>query len=127
MSVSKLHFTVGERNYNFTVEVAQTEEERKIGLMHRYELAADHGMLFDLGTSDDAVGMWMKNTYIPLDIIFLDDRGKVLSIAKNTTPLSRTIIPAPRGARYAVELNAGTANAISLTAGNTAHHPLWLE
>ncbi len=76
----------------FSVEMATTEEEKTTGLMYRKELADGKGMLFDF-TPEQEVSMWMKNTYISLDMIFIRADGRILRIAENTEPMSTKIIP----------------------------------
>lgn len=83
----------------FSVELATTEREKETGLMYRKELADGKGMLFDFSPEQE-VSMWMKNTYIPLDMIFIRADGRILRIAENTEPLSTKIIPS-RGSRRA--------------------------
>jgi uncharacterized membrane protein (UPF0127 family) len=103
--------------HKFMVEVMRTEAERERGLMFRRFLPQDRGMLFDFKRTD-AVAMWMKNTYIPLDMIFMDKAGRVTHIARDAEPLSERIIPS-HGPVYAVlELNAGAARAIGLKEGD---------
>src|SRR5664279_6439974 len=75
----------------FSVEMATTEEEKTTGLMYRKELADGKGMLFDFSPPQE-VSMWMKNTYISLDMIFIRADGRILRIAENTEPLSTRII-----------------------------------
>jgi len=77
------------------VEVMHTEQERERGLMYRKYLPKDRGMLFDFPV-EQPVMMWMKNTYIPLDMVFVDHNGRVVGIARNAEPLSETIIPPAR-------------------------------
>src|SRR5260370_6032617 len=76
----------------FSVEMATTEQEKETGLMYRKELPDGKGMLFDF-SPEQQVSMWMKNTYIPLDMIFIGADGRILRIAENTDPLPTTIIP----------------------------------
>lgn len=85
--------------------------------MHRKFLEADAGMLFDFGRSTP-VSMWMKNTYIPLDMIFISEEGTVRRIAENTTPLSTDIISSNSRVRYVLEVNAGTAKKVKLKPGD---------
>lgn len=82
----------------FSVEVATTEEEKQTGLMYRKELADGKGMLFDFNPEQE-VSMWMKNTYVSLDMIFIRADGRILRIAENTEPMSTKIISSrgPRG------------------------------
>ena len=87
----------------FSVEMATTEEEKTTGLMYRKELADGKGMLFDFSPEQE-VSMWMKNTYIPLDMIFIRADGRILRIAENTEPLSTRIIPSGGLAKAVLEL-----------------------
>lgn len=90
------------------VEIADTPAERRQGLMYRRSLAPDHGMLF-LFPRADRSSFWMKNTYIPLDIVFVGPDSQVVSIARNTRIMSEETI-APNGPKqYVVEVNAGYA------------------
>ena len=92
----------------FAVEIAVTNEERARGLMYRKELAEGRGMLFDFAP-DQEVSMWMKNTYISLDMIFIQGDGRILRIAENTKPLSEAIISSNGQVRGVLEVIAGTA------------------
>lgn len=101
------------------VEMAVSAEQRRVGLMGRVELAARHGMLFDFGTPTLAT-MWMKNTLLSLDMLFLDAQGEVVWIGERTVPGSLALIAAPRPVRYVLELNGGEARALGLAAGDRA-------
>lgn len=90
------------------VEIARTRQELSRGLMWRTELEADAGMLF-VFDNDAPLTFWMKNTPLPLDIIFLDSRGTVLNVAAETTPYSEAPIRSSGPARYVLEVNAGYA------------------
>jgi len=90
------------------VEIARTSEELSRGLMYRNELDADAGMLFVFGDSAPRT-FWMKNTPLPLDILFLDDTGTVLNVAASTTPYSEAPLRSAGPARYVLEVNAGFA------------------
>ena len=92
----------------FSVEVMRTPEERAKGLMYRRELPEGRGMLFDF-SPEQPVSMWMKNTYISLDMIFIRADGRIVRIAENTTPESETIIPAGRPVRGVLEVIGGTS------------------
>jgi uncharacterized membrane protein (UPF0127 family) len=102
----------------FTVEWALTAEERAQGLMFRKEMAPDHGMVFDF-VVDEPVFFWMKNTPLPLDIVFIHSNGTVARIARNTTPFSERNIPSGVPVRYVLEVVAGTADRIGLVGGDT--------
>ncbi len=108
--------TAGER-IRFNVEIAETPEQRGQGLMFRESLAADSGMLFDFGRTT-AVGMWMKNTLIPLDMLFIEGDGRIVAIAQNTIPYSENIIEAPAPVRAILELNGGTAARLGIASGD---------
>ncbi len=91
----------------FTLEVADDNSERQTGLMHRRSMAADHGMIF-VFPSESMREFWMKNTHIPLDILYLDKAGKIVSIRK-LEPLNERSVSSIFPAQYAIELNQGAA------------------
>jgi uncharacterized membrane protein (UPF0127 family) len=108
----------------FSVEMATTEEEKTTGLMYRKELADGRGMLFDFSPEQE-VSMWMKNTFIPLDMIFIRADGRILRIAENTEPQSLTIIPSNGLAKGVLEVIAGTAKKYGIAPGDRVAHPLF--
>jgi uncharacterized membrane protein (UPF0127 family) len=108
----------------FQVEVMRNDADRAKGLMDRRFLPADRGMLFDFG-DDEAVAMWMKNTYIPLDMIFIDRNGTVRNIAVNTEPLSERTLTSEGPVRAVLEVNAGTAARIGLKPGDKVHNSIF--
>jgi uncharacterized membrane protein (UPF0127 family) len=108
----------------FSVEMATTEEEKETGLMYRKELPDGKGMLFDF-SPEQQVSMWMKNTYIPLDMIFIRADGRILRIAENTEPLSTKIIPSGGPAKGVLEVIAGTAKKYGIEPGDRVAHPLF--
>jgi uncharacterized protein len=108
----------------FSVELATTEEEKTTGLMYRKELPDGKGMLFDFSPAQE-VSMWMKNTYISLDMIFIRPDGRVLRIAENTEPLSTKIIPSGGPAKAVLEVIAGTARKYGIQPGDRIAHPLF--
>jgi hypothetical protein len=108
----------------FSVEMATTEEEKTQGLMYRKELADGKGMLFDF-SPEQQISMWMKNTYIPLDMIFIRADGRILRIAENTEPLSTKIISSGGLARGVLEVIAGTAQKYGIQPGDRVAHPLF--
>ena len=108
----------------FSVEMATTEEEKTTGLMYRKELADGKGMLFDF-TPEQEVSMWMKNTYISLDMIFIRADGRILRIAENTEPLSTRIISSRGLAKGVLEVIAGTAQKYGIQPGDQVAHPLF--
>lgn len=108
----------------FEVEVMRDDAGRSRGLMFRRHMAADHGMLFDF-ERDEPVTMWMKNTYLPLDMVFIRPDGSVSRIAADTEPLSTAIIPSGSPVVAVLELNAGTAARLGLQAGDRVEHPMF--
>ena len=108
----------------FSVEMATTEEEKTTGLMYRKELADGKGMLFDFSPEEE-VSMWMKNTYISLDMIFIRADGRILRIAENTEPESTRIIPSGGLAKGVLEVIAGTAKKYGIQPGDRVAHPLF--
>ncbi|WP_279479681.1 DUF192 domain-containing protein [Aureimonas sp. SK2] len=104
------------------VEIADTPKAREIGLMHREELAADSGMLFDFHETRP-VSMWMKNTLIPLDMLFIDKSGTVVRIARNAQPHSLETISSGKPVRYVLEINGGAAAGYGAKAGDKLEHP----
>lgn len=108
----------------FTVELAQTDQERATGLMYRKELAEGRGMLFDFSPEQN-VSMWMKNTFIPLDMIFIRSDGRILRIAENTEPHSEKIISSGGLAKGVLEVIGGTARKYGIAAGDRVANPLF--
>ncbi len=119
-SLQSLEFVTESGPHVFQVEVADTSDERAKGLMFRRAMPENQGMLFDFHT-ETPVLMWMKNTYIPLDMIFISKKGTVAKIVADTTPMSEAIIDGGR-AYAVVELNAGAAKKIGLKPGDSVRH-----
>jgi uncharacterized membrane protein (UPF0127 family) len=107
----------------FQVELALTDEQRSRGLMHRRELPEGRGMLFDFRT-DQMVSMWMQNTYVSLDMIFIRSDGRITHIAEGTTPLSTRVISSNGPVRFVLEVVAGTARKFGIRQGDRVGHPL---
>ena len=108
----------------FSVEMATSEDEKQKGLMYRRELADGKGMLFDF-SPEQQISMWMKNTYISLDMIFIRADGRILRIAENTEPLSTRIISSGGLAKGVLEVIAGTAQKYGIQPGDRVAHPLF--
>ena len=108
----------------FTVEVAETAAQRRQGLQHRKSLAAGAGMLFDYRRVQP-VAMWMKNTLIPLDMLFIDDAGRVVNVARDTEPLSLATIPSAAPVRAVLEINAGSARRLGIRPGDQVLHAIF--
>lgn len=108
--------------HHFNVEIASTPEQWTYGLMFRRSLPPDAGMLF-VYDSDHEIQMWMKNTLIPLDMIFIKADGTILRIAERTVPQDLTTIPSGGPARGVLEVNGGTASRLGIKAGDRVVHP----
>ncbi|MEN9709069.1 MAG: hypothetical protein RIQ68_1477 [Pseudomonadota bacterium] len=123
-TLEPLEIVSSSGTHAFSVEVMRTDEQRARGLMHRRFMAQDRGMLFDF-KREEPVAMWMKNTYLSLDMVFIDKSGKVVNIAENTEPLSERISPSAGPVLAVLEVNAGTARRIGLKPGDRLRHPLF--
>jgi uncharacterized protein len=123
-ALEPLSIVTASGTHDFSVEVMRTDAERERGLMFRRYLPNDRGMLFNFDV-EQPVMMWMKNTFLPLDMIFMDRTGKVVSIAANTEPLSEHIIPSVEPAYAVLEVNAGTAARIGLKVGDRVHNEIF--
>jgi uncharacterized protein len=106
----------------FEIEIADTPEARATGLMYRRSLDPEHGMLFDFG-SDRPVSMWMRNTYISLDMLFIGSDGEVKNIAKRTTPLSERTLESAVPVRYVLEINGGLSDELGIAPGDRVSSP----
>lgn len=118
----ELTVRAGDTVHRFLVEVAATDRERSRGLMFREEMAADHGMLFIFDKEGERY-FWMKNTPLPLDIIYIGANGAIVSIAADTVPFSEKVIPSVGPAKYVLELNAGKAAELGIDVGNEVSSP----
>jgi uncharacterized membrane protein (UPF0127 family) len=108
----------------FSVEVAETDAERQKGLMFRKSLPEGQGMLFDF-KQDQEVAMWMRNTLIPLDMLFINADGRIRRIAENTEPLSERTIPSGGPVRGVLEVIGGTARKLGIKPGDRVAHPIF--
>jgi uncharacterized protein len=113
----------GDERHVFQVELATTPAERSRGLMYRRSMPADHGMLFDF-EREEMVSMWMRNTYIPLDMLFIRTDGSVARIAQHTEPLSERTISSGEPVRFVLELNAGTSAQLGILPDDVVEHSL---
>ena len=116
-SNEKIEVSIYNKNITFNVEVAKTIEERRIGLMYRKKLLNDEGMLF-IFPREKIIQLWMKNTYIPLDVIFISENKVIVDIKKNMEKLSETIVKSKVKSRYALEFNAGLINRLDIEIGD---------
>ncbi|MCR9254849.1 MAG: DUF192 domain-containing protein [Alphaproteobacteria bacterium] len=108
--------------HRFTVELALTVQDQGRGLMHRKFLGPDQGMLF-VYRRVQRVSMWMKNTFIPLDMLFIDAQGGIARIHERAVPHSETIIPSGGPVRAVLEVKGGTVSRLGLKPGDRVHHP----
>ena len=107
----------GGRAFSFDVEFATTPEQQSLGLMHRAELPKGAGMLF-VYKPPRRIAMWMKNTLVPLDMLFAGRSGTIFFIKQNAQPLSEDLIPAPGVVGYVLELPAGTVKDLGIQVGD---------
>ncbi|MFI4947201.1 MAG: DUF192 domain-containing protein [Alphaproteobacteria bacterium] len=110
--------------HKFTVELATTPAQMEQGLMFRQSLAPDAGMLFDFVTPSRAT-MWMKNTLIPLDMLFVDAAGRIVNIHERAVPGSLATIAAAAPVRAVIELNGGTAARLAIRSGDRVIFPIF--
>jgi uncharacterized membrane protein (UPF0127 family) len=124
LAVTPLEVRSGETSHRFTVEVADTPGAVQQGLMFRETLAPDAGMLFDFGVSRPA-SMWMKNTLIPLDMLFIQEDGLVVAIARNAQPHSLRSISPGVPVRGVLEIPGGRARELGIEPGDRVIHPVF--
>lgn len=108
--------------HDFSVEVMRTAEDRARGLMYRKHMKNDHGMLFDFGRNTTA-RMWMKNTYISLDMLFIRADGTISNIAENTVPHSTDVLNSRGEVRYVLEINGGLSEKLGIGSGDQVTLP----
>ena len=113
--------TAAGAKHRFNVELAITPQQMAQGLMYRRQMAADAGMLFVYDPPDNAV-FWMKNTFIPLDMIFIGTDGRILNIAERTIPQSETPVPAAGLTKAVLEINGGASSRLGIKAGDRVRH-----
>jgi uncharacterized membrane protein (UPF0127 family) len=123
-SIQPLEIVTKNGVHVFSVEMATTEEEKTTGLMYRKELPDGKGMLFDF-SPEQPISMWMKNTFISLDMIFIRADGRILRIAENTEPHSTRIISSGGLAKGVLEVIGGTAQKYGIAPGDRVAHPLF--
>ncbi len=121
-TLERLEIVTATGTHAFDVEVARNEKDRAQGLMFRRSLPQKQGMLF-LFENERPIAMWMKNTYISLDMVFVSRKGRVTSIARGAIPLSETVIPSGGPVYAVIELAAGAADAIGLSVGDHVRYP----
>lgn len=121
---SSLAIVTGGREIKFDVELALNDAERSRGLMFREKMGPYDGMLFDF-YQDAPVSFWMKNTLIPLDMLFIAGDGTIRHIHANATPLSTESIPSQFPVRAVLEINGGTAKLLGIKPGDKVRHPIF--
>ena len=122
--LDSLEIVTSSGQHAFQVEIANNDATREHGLMDRRYMAADHGMLFEFDR-EAPVSFWMKNTYIPLDMIFISRAGVVTGIAANAEPLSERLIPSGGPCYGVLELNGGVAASIGVKPGDKVRHRIF--
>ena len=121
LRTERLEIATPNGTHAFNVELATTPDQQATGLMFRRRMAADAGMLF-LYEPGRHVTMWMKNTYIPLDMLFIGPQGRILHIVERTVPLSNELISSKSAVRAVLELNAGTVSRLGISTGDRVRH-----
>ena len=123
-STSELTIVTATGLHRFTVEVAETPAQMEQGLMFRRTMAPDAGMLFEYQEPTVAT-MWMRNTLIPLDMLFVDAQGRIVNIHERAVPQSLDVISAAAPVRAVIELNGGTAARLDIFPGDLVRHPFF--
>lgn len=121
--LSDLTIGSGANAVSFEVETAVSNKEMSLGLMFRKSLPINQGMIFMI-TPPKMISMWMKNTYIPLDMIFVNDENKISGIIEKTKPLSEDFIYSPEKTKAVIELNGGAVKKYKLRKGAIVKHRL---
>ena len=124
MREDRLWLEIGGKDHPIDIEIAETAEEKALGLMYRTSLADDRGMLFPHRPPQEAA-MWMRNTYIPLDMVFIRADGIVHRIEARTEPMSERIIASEGPVAAVLELAGGAAGRLGLKPGDRVRHPLF--
>jgi hypothetical protein len=121
---SSLTIATGGRDIKFDVELATNDAERSRGLMFRKQLGAYEGMLFDF-YQEMPVSFWMKNTLIPLDMVFIAADGTVRHVHANAVPLTTDTVPSRFPVRAVLEINGGSAALLGIKPGDKVKHPIF--
>jgi hypothetical protein len=118
--------TAGGDRHPFRLHMARTPEHRRRGLMFVTRLDDDQGMLFDFEVPR-SVSMWMKNTPLSLDMLFVRADGRIANIASHTRPFSKKMIPSHGDVLAVIELPAGTTARLGISDGDRVEHPIFRE
>jgi uncharacterized protein len=121
-ALEPLEIVTASGAHGFEVEVARSAREREVGLMYRRALPTERGMLF-IFPKEQIIYMWMKNTYLPLDMVFVSRSGRVVGVKRDAAPMSEELITSGPPAYAVIELNAGVAKAIGVATGDSVRHP----
>ena len=111
-----------EKTIRLTYELADNHEKQITGLMYRKNIPDNYGMIF-IFPKTKILYMWMKNTYIPLDMIFFDETGKITHIYQNAQPLDTSIISSKKPSKGVIEVSAGFASKHKISIGDKVNHP----
>lgn len=117
MNTSTVVFDSGKKQISFNVEIAKTPEQMRTGLMNRDKLGDKQGMYFMI-KPERSIVMWMKDTKLSLDMIFVDAQSQVSGIINNAVPMSEALLPSPGQVSAVIELNAGTAKKYNIKIGD---------
>ena len=109
------------KEIEYKIEIADTTESRRTGLMYRREMPSNQGMLLDF-EAPQKVAIWMKNTYLSLDIVYIDENGRIIKIVPDAVPLSTRTMPSNARVRAVLELNAGQTAYHGISAGDKVIH-----
>jgi len=121
---SSLVIVTADRELKFEIELALNDSERSRGLMFREKLGPYEGMLFDF-MQEQPVSFWMKNTLIPLDMLFIGADGTIRNIHANAVPRSTDAIPGEYPVRAVLEINGGSARLLGIKIGDKVKHPIF--
>ncbi|MFO1034860.1 MAG: DUF192 domain-containing protein [Hyphomicrobiales bacterium] len=122
--IEPLTVVTADSTATFTAEIADTDDLRERGLMFRQRLPEDKAMLFDFGQPRPAA-MWMKNTYVSLDMLFVREDGSIAAVAENTEPLSLQTISVQEPVKGVVEVVAGTVRRLKIKRGDHVINPIF--
>jgi uncharacterized membrane protein (UPF0127 family) len=110
--------------HKFNVEIAADDASRELGLMCRKSMAPSHGMLFEFDVPEQQT-FWMKNTFIPLDIIYVGADGRIVSIARSAKPFDETPLPSAGPAKAVLEIDGGLSRKLGIRDGDRVVHPFF--
>jgi uncharacterized protein len=123
LPVEKLVIETKEgKQHTFNVEIAYKPVDVQLGLMYRKSMEKDHGMLFEIDEEKE-VSFWMKNTYIPLDLIFVAKDGRIVNVHREAQPNDLRSIPSVEPVTGVVEINGGLAEKLGIGVGDRVLHP----